>query len=149
MLAVLTWLALISLLALGVVAISLWVLRRNRQCPSCRAPLVPLATTEPLHAYEVLCCRKCNTAVTLSVGQRSRFAWCPQCRQRALEAPCLRLPAPEGQVRVEVREQCHLCGHQASRILESAAPVRSTPRGQVIPFPVRHDDDDEEERKHS
>ncbi len=146
MLHLLTGLAIVAFLVLGLVRGALWVLRRNRECSTCRAPLVPVTRTESQHTYEVLHCPKCSTAVTLALGQRARFAWCPQCRQRALEAPAIRLPAPTGQIRVEVREQCHLCGYRLNRIVEGQTGEEAPrPKGQILTFPGsdQHVDGDE------
>lgn len=124
-----------TLLTLG----TLWLQRRQRRCPSCRVPLVGLAREASGEAltYEVLVCPSCTNALTLVHGTRARYAWCPECRQRTLETPCIRLPdADDGRRRVEVHENCHLCGHMAVREVGDP-PTAPAKRGQVIPFPRR------------
>lgn len=130
----------VSLVAGGV----MWALRRQRNCPSCRVALVPLgkgpenvshSVDGELLTYEVLVCPRCTNALTNVHGARSRYAFCPECRQRTLETPCIRLPdTADGRRRVEVHENCHLCDHGAVR---EVADPSNTParRGQVLQFP--------------
>lgn len=138
-------------LTVGVV----WSTRKKRDCPSCGLPLVSLGRQgtelvstsvdgDPL-TYEVLVCPRCTNAVTNVHGARSRYAYCPECRQRTLETPCIRLPdSSDARRRVEVHEACHLCGHLAMREVADP-PVGPQKRGQVIQFPAgrrKHGTDD-------
>lgn len=107
-------------------------MRRQRRCPACRSALVALEPPEG-SSYEVMACPHCPSAVTLAVGHRARFSWCPSCKQRALETPCIRHPDPNGALVVEVREHCHLCPHERMVLVEAASP----PRGLVVEFPRR------------
>ncbi len=132
-------------IGLVIVAFAVFRLRQQRRCPSCRVDLVSLnPMTEgkgpgPL-GYEVLVCPRCTNALTLVAGSRSRYAFCPECRQRTLETPCIRIPdGPEGQPRVEVHENCQLCGHQAVREVGDVPPTNDK-RGQVLQFPIRKKD---------
>lgn len=131
------------LIGLGVVAgvawaasrAAAWALLRRRRCPACDANLQVVGHPAPGPGYDVLACPECSAAVTQAAG-RERFAPCPTCHERALRAPCIRLPAPEGVARVEVREACELCGHHATRLVEArfGGPPR---RGLVLEFPNR------------
>lgn len=123
------WLAVFALTG-AMTAGAVWSMRRQRRCPACRSALVELPRPEE-RSYEVMACPRCPTAATLAVGHRARFSWCPACKQRALQTPCIRLPDPSGALVVEVHEQCHLCGHSAQIQVEGPAP----PRGLVLPFP--------------
>jgi hypothetical protein len=124
----LTWMAIFAIA--GVLAASAAVVFRDqRRCPTCRDSLMELPKPEE-RTYEVLACPRCPTAVTLAVGQRARLSWCPSCRQRALDTPCIRQPDADGTVAVEVQERCHLCGHEEVLLIETSAP----PRGLVVPF---------------
>jgi len=125
----------------GILAfVAVWNLRRQRKCPSCRVELVSLNPQKtgdgagPL-GYEVLVCPRCTNALTLVAGSRSRYAFCPECRQRTLETPCIRIPdGQDGQPRVEVHENCQLCGHQAVREVGDTGPQKEK-KGQVLQFP--------------
>lgn len=125
------------LLAGLIVAGWAWSVRQKRKCPSCHIPLVPVTTSAdggPPLTYEVLACPTCTNAITLVHGNRARYAWCPECRQRTLETPCIRLPDAGGKPRVDVHEHCHLCGHAAIREVGEPGdkPLR---RGIVLAFP--------------
>lgn len=130
--------AAIGLLAAVGVAIAIAILRRRRSCPSCGVELVPTPIARDGGAadtYEVLCCPRCSNAVTLVHGVRHRFAHCPDCHQRTLETPCIRLPdGPDGQRRVEVHETCHLCAHHAVREWSDKPWEIAAKRGLVLPF---------------
>jgi uncharacterized protein YbaR (Trm112 family) len=136
----LAWTAAAVATGLLIAALVLWVLRRQRRCPSCRVPLAVVADAETTTAdglplgYEVLACPLCTNALTLVHGTRTRYAYCPECRQRTLETPCIRLPdSDDGAHRVEIHEHCHLCGYMAVR--EASDPPRAPEkRGQVLPF---------------
>lgn len=129
---------LVAILAIGLAGAAglIWLLNRQRRCPSCGVPLAVISPNDadgPL-GYEVLACPRCTNALTLVHGSRARYAYCPECHQRTLETPCIRLPdTPEGQRRVEVHEHCHLCGHMAVREV-SDPPVEPAKRGQILPF---------------
>lgn len=122
-----------------------WAMRRKRDCPSCGLPLVSLGRHgtdlvsksidgDPL-TYEVLVCPRCTNALINVHGARSRYADCPDCHQRTLETPCIRLPdTPESRRRVEVHEHCPLCGHMAVREVADP-PFSPSKRGQVLQFP--------------
>ncbi|TNE88599.1 MAG: hypothetical protein EP330_14605 [Deltaproteobacteria bacterium] len=127
----LTWIAILSIAGV-IFASAAFSLRAQRRCPACRANLVELPKPED-RTYEVMACPHCPTAVTLAVGHRARFSWCPTCKQRALQTPCIRKPSDSGALVVEVHEQCHVCGHNAVVSVEGPAP----PRGLVVPFPTR------------
>jgi hypothetical protein len=129
----------------------LWLLHRRRRCVSCGVGLVAvdIRSDGALRAsYEVMACPHCTNALTLVHGTRARYATCPDCRQRTLETPCIRLPdapstnpPPETRRRVEVHEHCHLCGHAAvievsDQPFEPQSQAAHHPRGQVIPFPT-------------
>ena len=139
------WLAPALLMGFALLGAALWVLRRQRRCPSCSEPMravdlgpadrpasaragVPSAGVET-PTYEVLVCARCTNAATLVHGQKSRFAYCPACTNRALRAPALL--RPDGVV--EVHEHCELCGYRLQRELPALPP---RPAGIVIPFPV-------------
>ena len=131
-------LLLASLAAIVVVGLAMagavWVLRRHRRCPSCNAALVPVESGErPDRTWQALACPRCTTAVTLAHGTRGRFAWCPACRQRSMEVPCLRLPDEDGHPVVEVHERCTLCGY--AREVVVGRHSGAAPRGLVLPFP--------------
>lgn len=84
-------------------------------CPTCEVPFLVLdVPAEPeRRTYDVLVCPECTNSVTRVLGARSRFAWCPACRQRTLETPVHRLPpTPERPLAVEVEEHCHVCGYR-------------------------------------
>ena len=128
-----------ALAVLGVIAVALAIaiLRRRRSCPSCGVELTPLrvARDGAIAAYEVMCCPRCSNAVTLVHGVRHRFAHCPDCHQRTLETPCIRLPdSADGHRRVEVHESCHLCAHHAIRELSDGPWETPMKRGLVLPF---------------
>lgn len=129
--------AVLAVLALVAVALAVAILRRRRSCPSCGVELVALRVARDAGpaSYEVLACPRCSNAITLVHGVRHRFAHCPDCHQRTLETPCIRLPdGPDGQRRVEVHESCHLCAHQAVRELSDGPWESPTKRGLVLPF---------------
>jgi hypothetical protein len=134
-------LAVAALLGLAITLAIVLVTRRQRRCPSCGVHLVNIAHPGSRAAdgttitYEVLVCPSCTNALTLIAGSRQRYAWCPECRQRTLETPCIRLPdTAEGRRRVEVHEHCHLCGHMAVREIGDPA-LAPAKRGQVLQFP--------------
>lgn len=144
-------LAMVGLLGIAVLAaaIAVWLhlqRRHRRDCPSCGRTLVSLGRDgpdltsrsidgDPL-TYEVLVCPTCTNALTHVHGARSRYAYCPECRHRTLETPCIRLPdSVDGRRRVEVHEQCTLCGHHDLREVGDPPKIPER-RGQVIPFPV-------------
>lgn len=113
-------------------------------CPTCRIPMSPVTSgpsTDPEHvrSYDVLACPSCTNAVTMVHGTRSQWAYCPECQQRTLETPCIRLPSDatgaEQGARVEVREHCHLCSYDATHVVNGAPPTPPEARGQVIHFP--------------
>ncbi len=135
-------LAAAALLGLAIPILIVIVMRRQRRCPSCGVNLVTVAQPGSTAAdgaqvtYEVLACPSCTNALTLIAGSRQRYAWCPECRQRTLETPCIRLPdTAEGRRRVEVHEHCHLCGHLAVRELGDAGEAAPSKRGQILHFP--------------
>jgi len=141
----LAWLAPALLVGFALLAAALWMLRRQRRCPSCgesmRAlDLTPAQRQAPKRAgvssegretptYEVLVCAPCANVATLVHGQKSRFAYCPACTNRALRAPALL--RPDGVV--EIHEHCELCDYRLQRTLPAVAP---RPAGKVIPFPT-------------
>jgi len=136
------WLLPACLVGLAILGGALWTLRRQRNCPSCRTPMVPLATPGTdapeggpgaVPSYEVLVCESCSNAATLVHGHQSRFAYCPSCLNRSLRAPCMR--QDDGSVKIE--EACELCGYRDTRVI--GAPPIAGPEpvmGQVIPFPM-------------
>lgn len=104
-------------------------------CPNCRTPMAALPDEAPLgvRSYRVHACRTCTNVVTQVHGARSRWAWCPACRQRALETPVHRLPnAPDGSPQAEVHELCHICGHELMVRLPELTPVAQG--GKVLHF---------------
>jgi hypothetical protein len=105
----------------------------ERRCPSCELDyeLLSQAGEGPNQTYDVLACPQCANTLTCVQGTRSSLAYCPACRNRALDTPSVRLPG-DG-IRVQVREHCHLCGFRREYTL-SNAPDR--PLGKVIPFPA-------------
>ncbi len=156
------WLLPLTLTIFGAAA---WIARGrtpSERCPTCRADWVVLAKPGEAdnESYAVLACPTCTNTHTRVQGLGSRWAWCPACKQRALEAHCTRLQP--GTLHVRVHETCHLCGHEATFELARPAPLapphagRATlapqldpliaPRpapapperlGKVIPFPKR------------
>lgn len=133
------WIVLAAAIGFVVAVVGMLVLRRHRRCPSCDVPMEPLEADpdeQPRATYEILTCPRCTNASTLVHGARARFAYCPQCRQRALDAPCIRLDdEEEGRRRVEVHEHCNLCGYRFVRVVEDP-PGPGRHRGRVIPFPA-------------
>jgi hypothetical protein len=133
-------------LGVAVALIGFMLFRPKRRCPACHLGLVVLRETRdglPLYGYEVYACPRCTNAFTAVVGNRQRFGFCPECHQRTLETPCMRLAeGPEGQRRVEVHEGCHLCGHHASREVSDLPYLAPPKRGQIVPFRPRHHDSD-------
>lgn len=110
----------------------------TRQCPACRVEMEPLIEggdpARLVRAYEVLVCPHCTNAATAVMGEPGAFAWCPGCRERSLQTPCIRLPRGPGGPAVEVHEHCELCGyHETVKIVQGGAHA---PRGLVIPFPT-------------
>ena len=140
----LAWTAAAVATGLAISGGAFWILRRQRRCPSCRVTLATVADADSTTAdglplgYEVLACPLCTNALTLVQGARTRYSYCPECRQRTLETPCLRLPdSEEGGRRVEIHEQCHLCGYMAVR--EVCDPPRTPEkRGQILIFRRRN-----------
>ena len=128
-------LAVVTVLSVVLTGIAFWlaaaVLRQQRACPQCRIPFDVLNDPAIPPTYEVCTCRTCRNAAVLVHGHRARLALCPACRQRALQTPCVRLPDEDGEIRVEVREDCHLCGHDDVRVFRGPLP----PRGIVVRFP--------------
>lgn len=105
--------------------------RRHRRCPTCAAPMHPIAPVEgPAPAYEVLVCGRCRAVATATAGHASTHTWCPACRNLSLLTTPRRLGDEEGQVRVEVEERCHLCGWEEERGFAGGPP----PRGLVVDF---------------
>ncbi len=105
-------------------------------CPDCRVPMQhihPDPTEQPPRAWEVLACPTCTRTVAVVQGIPSSSAWCPRCRQRAMELKPARLaPEEDAPIRVAVDETCHLCTHRANVVVEHRV---GGPRGKVIPFP--------------
>jgi hypothetical protein len=133
------WLGLALCLALAYRGRWTDQLRLGPHCPDCETPLDSLGGPRPERSYEVLVCRSCSHCATAVHGTESACAYCPNCTQRALETPLVRLPAgPEGP-RVRVAETCHLCGHQDQIELPASSGERqSSPSpGKVLPFPGR------------
>lgn len=111
------------------------------RCPSCDVNLVELPSLddegEERRTYDVLVCPHCTNTSTRVLGTRSRFAWCPQCRNRTLETPVVRLPpTPTAPIAVQVDERCHVCGFTDTRVLPEQQGW-SPQKGKVIPFPTR------------
>lgn len=109
-------------------------------CPTCEADYLILEPPDEggvRRTYDVLVCPECTNAITRVQGTKSRFAWCPACRQRTLETPVRRLPpAPLRPLAVEVEEQCHVCGFRATIELPDGPlelPQPALP-DNVIPF---------------
>jgi|JI7StandDraft_1071085.scaffolds.fasta_scaffold411398_2 hypothetical protein len=117
-------------------ALALWLIRGrvpDRRCPSCEVDyeVLSAAGAGPNQTYDVLACPSCANTLTCVQGTRSSLAWCPACRNRALDTPSVRRPGDT--LTVEVRELCLLCGHRHDYTL-STPPER--PLGKVIPFPT-------------
>jgi hypothetical protein len=131
-------------LGFGAAAIAQRWNRRVRRCPACLVALQPLRETrdaQPLYGYDVYACTRCTNAFTAMIGHRHRFAHCPDCHQRTLETPCIRVAdGSEGQRRVEVHESCHLCGHHATREVSDLPYLSPPKRGQIVPFRPRDKD---------
>ncbi|MCB9663354.1 MAG: hypothetical protein H6732_04520 [Alphaproteobacteria bacterium] len=129
----------IALLTLAVATVGVYALASvtwrgrgaHRRCPTCRVPYVVVAHAgEGDNAtYDVLACPQCANTVTLVHGAQSHLAYCPACRNRALETPSVRLPGEPPQV--EVREHCHLCGFQRTFTVGAQPGM-----GKVLPFPT-------------
>lgn len=138
------WLLPACLVGLAILGGALWTLRRQRNCPSCRTPMVSIAgpgseiPADPnlpggVPSYEVMVCETCSNAATLVHGHQSRFAYCPSCLNRSMRAPCMR--QEDGSVKVE--EKCELCGYADTRVVGAPAPPAPPAQlGQVIPFPL-------------
>ncbi len=128
----------------GVLLLLVATLQRGRgeavvatgHCPSCYEELVHLApdpAVQPRRTWEVVACPQCEVASTVVQGVPGRAAWCPACRQRALELQVTRLEGTSrSPVRIEVTERCHLCNHEAQVLVEQGTTARA---GRVIPFP--------------
>jgi hypothetical protein len=143
--------AILALLVACVAIVVAWHERSRKRCPSCGVELVAVGdgTSDDgvRLTYDVLACPHCRNVLTMVEGKRSRYATCPECKERTLETACIRLPDAAGaqpvgdgpdsqpQRRVEVHEHCHLCDHGAVREI-SDAPHGPSKRGQVIPFPM-------------
>jgi len=124
-------------LVLGAVGIGMLMLRRNRRCSNCKEDLVSIAAPDGLHTYEVMACTSCDVAEVLSNGTPNRFAFCPRCGRRGLETLADRLPDPPGQILVQVKEACQVCGYGDTRYVtydreEGSKPT--PPKGDVLPF---------------
>jgi hypothetical protein len=139
------WLLTVALAAalLGFLGLSLW---RGREalldtvpsrCPACSDPLVQLTdgpSTVPPRSYDVLACRSCGQGVTMVHGTRSLFAYCPACQQLSMRTD----PHPAGRSgdgpRIVIEEECHLCGHEASRVVPDDDERPAEREGKVLPF---------------
>ncbi len=131
------WFLIVAIAAalVAFVALALWQGRlvtqalTSRDCPLCGEPLEEVTDgPAPDRSYEVLACSKCATIVTTVHGARSRFAYCPSCRQLSLDVHAR--TSPEAAV-IELREHCTICDFEADRALERV----EAHEGKVIPFP--------------
>lgn len=120
-----------SVAVYGLASVSWRGRAAHRRCPTCRVPYVVVAHAgEGENAtYDVLACARCANTVTLVHGARSHLAYCPACRNRALETPSVRLPGAPPQV--EVRERCHLCSFQRTFTVGAQPGM-----GKILPFPT-------------
>lgn len=132
------WVIVLSALVFTVAAVAYRGLP-VRQCPTCRTDyeVVAEAGGGPNLTYDVLACPQCANTATRVHGSHSHLAYCPACRNRALETPSVRtsLQPPA----VEIREFCHLCDFQ--RTYEVRAE-NLPPLAEVIPFPTRQRTDE-------
>lgn len=147
-----TWATVIGLLLAvlfgGVLlAGALLSLRRQRQCPACDAgdmrtvaePTLQRETARAsrgLPSYEVLRCDACGHTDTLVHGNRSRFGYCPSCRNRSLLTAASPQAPPFGSDEspgILVTESCQICGFQGRRTFPDTGPPKLA---EIIPFPI-------------
>lgn len=103
-------------------------------CPDCGAPTHELTdgvSSDPPRAWQAFACSSCSWAVTTVHGRPSALAYCPACRQRALELSATRL----ADRRLRVDEACGICGHRGQHTVpEVVEDLPRTGEGNVIPF---------------
>ncbi|MBX2801385.1 MAG: hypothetical protein KTR31_27150 [Myxococcales bacterium] len=112
-------------------------------CPECGGQLQTLtpgpgaAAGERPRSYELRVCASCSHVSTTVHGARSLYAYCPSCRQMSLEVHA----KASGSDRIDVNEQCQICGFQAELDLErrvaTPPPDDDDRSNNVIPFPKR------------
>ena len=106
----------------------------DRPCPACGDELKRLSgpdLEDRPTSYEVYGCGNCGAGFTALHGSRSNFAYCPSCRQLALEIGLSRREEPGS---FEASEHCQICGYQATHHI-GGGHSHENDDDNVIPFP--------------